>query len=395
VTLISYLLAAFAIALAIPVTVFLIEVIAAVIPRRSAVPKEVAERAQVAILVPAHNESRGLLPTIEDIKSQMRAGDRLLVVADNCTDDTASVAAAMGVEVVERNDPQKVGKGYALDAGLRRLDSSPPEIVIIVDADCRVGNGAIDTLASVSAVTRRPVQALYLMSAPVESAINHRVAEFAWRVKNWVRPLGLRALGLPCQLMGTGMAFPWHVIRSANLATGFIVEDLKLGLDLTLAASPPLFCPSACVTSNFSSSAQGAASQRNRWEQGHLTMILATMPRLIYMAMRHGNWNLLALTLDMAVPPLSLLGLLVIGMLAVASIAALIGVSDIALIVSSTTCLALVLATGLAWLGYGRDVVSLTDVLSIPRYAARKLPLYGQFLAGRTGKKWIRTDRTK
>ena len=53
------------------------------------------------------------------------------------------------------------------------------------------------------------MQILDLMTAPEDSPINYRVAEFAWRVNNWVRPLGLAALGLPCQLMGTGMAFPW------------------------------------------------------------------------------------------------------------------------------------------------------------------------------------------
>jgi hypothetical protein len=40
------------------------------------------------------------------------------------------------------------------------------------------------------------------------SSVNQQVAQFAWRVKNFVRPLGLRKLNLPCQLMGTGMAFP-------------------------------------------------------------------------------------------------------------------------------------------------------------------------------------------
>ena len=104
--------------------------------------------------------------------------------------------------------------------------------------------------------TRRPVQALYLMTAPPGSAINHQVAEFAWRLKNHVRPLGLKALGLPCQLMGTGMAFPWGVIRSAELASGFIVEDLKLGLELAAGGHPPAFS-SAMVTSTFPSSAEG------------------------------------------------------------------------------------------------------------------------------------------
>jgi cellulose synthase/poly-beta-1,6-N-acetylglucosamine synthase-like glycosyltransferase len=68
---------------------------------------------RVAVLVPAHNEDAGLLPTLADIKAQMHVSDRLLVVADNCTDDTTAVAAAMGANVIERNDPDRKGKGYA------------------------------------------------------------------------------------------------------------------------------------------------------------------------------------------------------------------------------------------------------------------------------------------
>ena len=88
----------------------------------------------------------------------------------------------------------------------------------MIDADCRLAEGAVDQLTTTCLTTGRPVQALYLMTAPEGSAINQQIAEFAWRVKNWVRPLGLSALASPCQLMGTGMAFPWQVIRSADLA---------------------------------------------------------------------------------------------------------------------------------------------------------------------------------
>ena len=83
------------------------------------------------------------------------------------------------------------------------------------------------------------------------SAQRTRVREFAWRVKNWVRPLGLSSLGLPCQLMGTGMAFPWEVIADARLATGSLAEDLKLGLELAANGHPPVFCPSPLSPVNF------------------------------------------------------------------------------------------------------------------------------------------------
>ena len=330
----SYLLLILAGLLAIPSVTLCLEIAAGLL-RPNVSVRSAGARWRVAVLVPAHNESMGIASTLEDIKGQLRDGDDLLVVADNCTDDTAAVARTSGADVLERNDPERIGKGYALDWGLRHLEGNPPEIVVMIDADCRLAEGAIDQLASNCSTTGRPVQALYLMKSPDGSQINHQIAEFAWRVKNWVRPLGLRALNLPCQLMGTGMAFPWRVIRGANLATGWIVEDLKLGLDLAAAGHQPLFCPSARVTSQFASSARGTEIQRSRWEHGHIQTMVKHAPRLAWAAITRGSFSLLALTLDLTVPPLSLLALLLMLMFLVTGIAALLGMAFPALIVSA------------------------------------------------------------
>src|SRR5438105_4024860 len=243
----SLLLAAMAVLLAVPSAVFAVEICAAVfLPHRIDRSQAMAaRRARIAVLIPAHNEARGLLATLNDIKPQLHPSDRLLVVADNCTDETATIAASAAAEVVVRSDLTKIGKGYALDWGLNYLALNPPEIVIMIDADCRLAEDVIDRLASVCEQSQRPVQSLYLMVASEGSPINHQVAEFAWRVRNWVRPLGLMALSLPCQLMGSGMAFPWTLIRSVELSSGHIVEDLRLGLDLANSGCAPIFCPSA------------------------------------------------------------------------------------------------------------------------------------------------------
>src|SRR5262249_52158688 len=161
------------------------------------------------------------------------------------------VASTAGAEALERKEFTRVGKGYALDYALRHLALDPPATVICIDADCRLSEGTIDRLARTCQATQRPVQALDLMTAPEGSPINFRVGGFAMGVKNLVRPLGLSALGLPCQLMGTGMAFPWKLIHSVSLASDALVEDIKLGLELAQIGSPPLFCPFACVTSGF------------------------------------------------------------------------------------------------------------------------------------------------
>jgi cellulose synthase/poly-beta-1,6-N-acetylglucosamine synthase-like glycosyltransferase len=381
--------------LAIPVTVLCLEILLGVFGPSLSMPPPDASRRRIAALVPAHNESSGVAPTLEDIKAQLRPGDRLLVVADNCSDDTAAVSRSLGAEVVDRHDSERIGKGYALDYGLRHLDGDPPDIVVVIDADCRVEEHAIERLASVCSTTGRPVQARYLMTTPAGSQHTNQVAEFAWRVKNWVRPLGLGSVGLPCQLVGTGMAFPWQLIRSVDVASGWIVEDLKLGLDLAATGHPPIFCPSARVTSQFAQTAEGAESQRKRWEHGHIGIILKQAPRLLGMGVAHGNLDLVVLVLDLAVPPLSLLAIFLAVVSTMTIVAALVGLCSTPMIVSMICLIGFATVLVFAWSKYGRDILEPRKALLMPFYILAKLGLYGELLFGKVTTRWVRTDRTK
>jgi cellulose synthase/poly-beta-1,6-N-acetylglucosamine synthase-like glycosyltransferase len=393
---ISFPLILLAALVAIPVIVLFIEVIAAATLPQPDYSRDFDANfcPRVGVIVPAHNESSTIFATIQHIRMQLRPHDRLLVVADNCSDDTAMIAAGAGAEVIERHDSERIGKGYALHFGLRHLSEDPPDVVLIIDADCTLSDAAIGQLASICATSGRPVQARYTMTAPDQSPIDYRVAEFAWRVRNWVRPLGLRALGLPCQLMGTGMAFPWEVIRSADLATGWIVEDLKLGLDLALAGKAPLFWPSAVARSCFPLSAVGAETQRKRWEYGHLRALCQLGARLFFIGIAQRNPYLLALVLDLVVPPLSLLAILTIFMLPIAGLGALVGLSPAPFFLSVGTFLLLTLTVVISWVGYGRDVLPSQAILSTAFYVIRKLPLYHQILTSRVPHQWVRTDRS-
>lgn len=387
----SFILTVCAALLVISSVVFCAEIVASLFASPDVVIA--GERKRVAVLVPAHNESKGLLPTIKDVKQQLKPGDRLVVVADNCSDDTAQVAAGAGAEVTKRNDPTRVGKGYALDWGLRFFDRNPPDIVIIVDADCRLSPGSIDQLAMQTAQSDRPIQALYLMAPPETAAVNLRVATFAWRVKNWARPLGLKALDLPCQLMGTGMAFPWQLIRSAELSSGAIVEDLQLGLDLAAEGHAPMFCASAVVSSTFPQTAAGAKAQRQRWEHGHIGLILTRALPLIFRGLTTARGAAVALALDLFVPPLSLL----IALLTVIAFASwllmLANGSRLALLISVNGLGLVGLATVLAWLKYARDILPLRAIGLIPLYVLAKLRLYSGTLLGRKVSRWVRADR--
>lgn len=377
--------------LSIVTVIFVIEVIAALIVRpRSLGFDFTSRRPAAAVVVPAHNEGRGLIPTLCDIQKQLESTDRLIVVADNCTDETAIIAAEAGAEVFTRNDQSKIGKGYALDWAIQELKLNPPDVVVFVDADCRLAKDTIDRLVRACMETLRPTQALNLMTAPTNS---EKVAEFAWRVKNWVRPLGLLALGFPCQLMGTGMAFPWKVIRSADLASGAIVEDLKLGLDMALVRCAARFCPSARVSSIFPSSADAGTTQRQRWEKGHIGAIMSFAPKMMFQAVARRNLDLLVLTLDLIVPPLSLLGLLLISSFVIAAVVAVLGGSSLALFLSLANAVGFGFAIFLCWMKFGRDILSAQVLSAMVQYVFSKLPLYNRIFTGKTTAKWVRTDR--
>ena len=108
----------------VPTLVLFTQVVLACLPAPARVARQGA-RARVAVLVPAHNEATLIASTLASIRPQLREGDQLLVVADNCTDQTANLARAAGAHVVERQDQQRRGKGYALDFGVQHLRQSP------------------------------------------------------------------------------------------------------------------------------------------------------------------------------------------------------------------------------------------------------------------------------
>lgn len=347
----------------------------------------------VAVLMPAHDEAAGIDATLRALRPQLSPADRLLVVADNCNDDTASIARSAGAEVIERQDAIRRGKGYALDFGVRHLAQRPPDIVLIVDADCRLDPGCVDALVAACRNTGRPAQALYEMEAPPGASLRLRVSAFAWRVRNRVRPLGWWRIGAPCQLMGTGMAFPWGLLRDAPLATGNIVEDVQMGVDLARRGTPPRFVPQARVSSQFPSSDDAAASQRRRWEHGNMAVMLTEGPRLLATGVVRADARLVAMAADLMVPPLALLVQLQLGLVCLTAIGWALGAGPLASTIAMASLALLVLAVAAAWRLAGRDVVAGPELLmTAPAYALRKLPMYLAFLRKREST-WVRAKR--
>ncbi|QTN26849.1 glycosyltransferase family 2 protein [Rhodoferax sp. AJA081-3] len=399
---VTVLLGVLAALLLIPCGVLCVQTLSALLLRRQLAavhkpPAAVSDLPDVCLLMPAHNEASGIATVLRVLLPQLGPHTRLLVVADNCTDSTAAIVREFAqtcefIAVVERHNAQLRGKGYALDYGVQHLTNQPPEVLVVVDADCEVAPGAIDAVSRLCSESGRPVQALYLMKSPRDAGVKVKLAQFAWLVKNHVRPLGFQRMGLPCQLMGTGMAFTWQQISQAKLHTGHIVEDMQLGIDLALAGSPPLFCPDALVTSMFPATAEGLDNQRTRWEHGHLGVILSQMPQLLWQGVRRRNWALFAMALDLCVPPVALLALLMVATMAASLALTWGGGNWLPLTLSAAGCMMLGGAVMGAWYGFGQGVISFWQLCKVPTYVLTKLPLYFYFLVKRQSS-WVRSKR--
>lgn len=337
----------------------------------------------IAILIPAHDEAAGIAATLAGLRAAAPAGARLIVIADNCADDTARIARETGAEVIERDDPARRGKGFALAHARDRLAADPPEVVVVIDADCSVGDDGLARLAAAAQASGRPVQAAYLLRPRPDLGAIVGLSGFAVLLRNLVRQRGLARLGAPALLTGSGMAFRWDAFAAAPLATGALVEDLAIGVALARSGHTPAFLPDVAI---WSDPARRAATrvQRTRWEQGFLrTAATQALPLLA-----SGHWPLVWLGLHLLVPPLALLVL--IDGAALALLVLLGNPLPLGLMLGLLSATALLL--GLSWRRFGRAQISGMRLLLAPLYIVWKLPIYlGALL--RPERRWIRTDR--
>jgi len=372
--------------------VFLTEMVAGLLPGGRAAPPPPTGETRVAVLVPAHDEAPTLRAGGPALAAMGRDGVRVLMVADNCSDDTADAARALGLEVVERHDPVRRGKGYALAFGRDALAADPPRAVVVVDADCAMDAASIARVAARAAATGRPVQATDLIRADLNGGPTVQISTFAMLVKNLIRQRGGRRIGAAAVLNGTGMAFPWEAFARAELATGAVVEDLALGVAMVRAGRPPLFEEGAEVWSAASSEA-GTREQRARWEGGFLSTAAAHAPGLIAGGLRRRSFAELWLGLHLCVPPLALLVTLNLGMAALLSLLGVAAGAWAPAVAAGALLAGVGGAVIAAWISRGRRYLSARTLARVPLYVAWKLGLYARLLLGRQRLAWTRTER--
>jgi cellulose synthase/poly-beta-1,6-N-acetylglucosamine synthase-like glycosyltransferase len=286
---------------------------AAMWPARNRWPAGRSPRTRFAVLVPAHDEEDGLGVCLAALAASdyPRERFRVVVVADNCTDRTAAVGRDAGAIVIERDDPDRRGKGHALNWALDHLERLDWEYdaVAFVDADCQVSRGFLATADRALQAGERAVQAAYVVANPGESpTADLRFAAFA--LLTMVRPAGKERLGLSCGLFGTGMAFNRDLIERLRFDTASVVEDADLHARFVAEGGRVAFVPEAQVRSAMPNDPAASRAQQTRWEGGRRQLVRRFCAPLLFEGVRRRDPVRIHAALELLVPPQSILAML-------------------------------------------------------------------------------------
>lgn len=247
-------------------------------------------RSALLFLVPAHNEALIIRECVRALgnMTQVHVTCRVVVIADNCTDETATVARESGAEVLERQDPGLPGKPRAIAWALERLPIDQYDACVIVDADSTVDAGFAEALATHMPLRGKAVQAYYATRNESENWLT-RLAGVLARCRYEVSyPLRARA-GLNCPLTGNGMCLGADLVADGGWQAFSLTENWELYASYTAAGTPIEYSRDAILFSQEARSLRQGGTQRRRWLAGRM-WVLRTWWRSILFSSRIG-WH--------------------------------------------------------------------------------------------------------
>lgn len=360
------------------------------------------------LLIPAHNEELLLGAALDSLQQldYPRDAYAIVVIADNCTDQTARIAREHGAIALERFDTEKIGKGYALEWALHFLlhpaDNSAPsdvlhafDAVVILDADTQVSPNLLAAFARGLQAGEQVMQAHYDV-LNVHESWRTRLMACALALAHVVKPLGRERLGLSDGLKGNGMCFSRAVVQAVPWSGESITEDIEYTLRLCRAGYRVAFLPEACVRAQMPATGAQAVSQRKRWEGGRYRLLLTVVPDLLQEGVRRRNRILCDRAIELIIPPFAEMFAVPLGLLVICLAAA--GMCRWPWAWGLTWAWGVILALQAGYLVVGMWVARVPaqvalSLLYAPVYIIWKLGVYLIMALTRSAGGWKRTER--
>ena len=342
----------------------------------------------LAVVIPAHNEALNIAASVASLAGCIRppslAEFATVVIADNCTDATATIARDSGAHVIERFAPNQRGKGYALQYAFDLLVAEGFDAFLVIDADTVVEANLLVEVMRLLESGADGVQTRYGVLNP-EASIRTRLMKTALMAVNVLRPRGRDRLGLSVGILGNGFALSAATLAAVPYDAHSVVEDLEYSLRIVRSGRLIAFADATTVRGMMPGSGPGVATQRARWEGGRLAMIRQNVPGLLRDVI-HGRVASLEPLLDLLLLPLAFHVVLLIAALVIPFSPSRIYAVCALMLLGFHICAAIVVGDG-DW----RDFAAL---LAAPPYTLWKLSMVTRILkAASIDTPWMRTER--
>ncbi|HVH09838.1 MAG TPA: glycosyltransferase [Gemmatimonadales bacterium] len=262
--------------------------------RRSGPPRvpAAAYHPSVSVVVPAYNEERVIVRTVESLLAQGYPGLDVIVVDDGSSDRTAAVvSAALGanpaVQVVSKPNG---GKASALNLGVTRAAG---EVVVAVDGDTVLAPGAIEALVA-------PLADDQVGAVAGNAKVGNRINLVTrWQAVEYVTSQNLdrRAFAvLNCITVVPGAVGAWRrqlVLEAGGFSDRTMAEDQDLTLALLRRGWRIAYAERAVAYTEAPDTFGGLSRQRFRWSFG--TLQCAWRHRSALFRWRYGALGFVAL----------------------------------------------------------------------------------------------------
>jgi poly-beta-1,6-N-acetyl-D-glucosamine synthase len=236
--------------------------------------------ARVICVIPAHNEATGIGETLASVAAQTRPVDQLIVVADNCTDATAAIAAEYGTVVTTVGNRDK--KAGALNQAMNLLVPAlaDDDFILVMDADTTIPADFVETAErSLDADPLVGGVSSIFAGRSTSSVLGLMQSMEFFRYRRQILRNGNRAF----VLSGTASAIRVSALRAIKAARGELLPDgggdfydtasLTEDNELTLALLMTGYrcvAPGAQSTTDVMPDVSKLYRQRHRWYLGAL-----------------------------------------------------------------------------------------------------------------------------
>ena len=233
---------------------------------------ENAELHRYAAIISARNESAVIGRLIRTLKEQDYPSELLdvIVVADNCTDNTAEVARSAGAIVYERFNKVQVGKGYALDYMFKKILSSDDDsdAFIVFDADNLIDREYITEMNKTFGLGFEAITSYRNSKNYGDNWISAGYSLWFLREAKYLNNARLE-LNTSCAISGTGFLLSRKLVEeNGGWKHHLLTEDVEFSVDSVIQGKKIGYCSTAMLYDEQPITFRQSWRQRMRWAKG-------------------------------------------------------------------------------------------------------------------------------